>query len=308
MKSLTDRIFAACRAAAVLWVCGLALVGCGKNAEQGAATGQVVAHVGKDVITTQELDNEFRLDNIPPDRQKDPAVLKQVLNELVLRKYLDQQALDAKLDREPRVLLDLLRARSQVLANAYLSRKVASKEISKEDIDKYIADNPAKFANRQFLTVEQISFPIGANTQAAVDASKDVKSLDEVEQKLAALNVPHNRAMGVLNSAEIPDNLLNTIKARKPDDVFFARAGPNGLFFKVTGEEARPLEGEAAREGARQLLRADALKAEIGIAAVAAKLEAKYEGEYAATMANQGDSGSGGNNQIMGSFGLVLIL
>ena len=298
MERLTGSRFGICRVTAIIGFCGLALVGCGKNADQGAASkGQVVAHVGNEVVTTQELENEFRLANIPPDKQKDPATLKQVLNELVLRKYLLQQALSSKLDREPSVLLDLLRARSQVLASAYMSRKVAAKAISKEDIDKYIADNPSKFANRQLVTVEQIAIPIGPNTQAAVDASKDAKSLDEVDQKLTVLDVPHSRSMGVLNSGDIPENLFNAMQARKADDVFFARSGPNGMFFKVKGEEARPLEGEAARNVARQFLRADALKAEIGIASVAANLEAKYEGDYAKIMENQGEPSPGGKTK-----------
>ena len=54
------------------------------------------------------------------------------------------------------------------------------------------------------------------------------------------------------------------------------------------GRRDAPLEVEAARNVARQLLKADALKAEIGIAGVAS-LEAKYEGEYAGIMANQGE-------------------
>ena len=44
----------------------------------------------------------------------------------MLRKYLLQQALNAKLDREPSVLLDLLRARAQVLASGLFSRVVSS--------------------------------------------------------------------------------------------------------------------------------------------------------------------------------------
>jgi hypothetical protein len=64
------------------------------------------------------------------------------------------------------------------------------------------------------------------------------------------------------------------------DNVFFVRSGPNGVFFMVKGEEARPLEGEAAAIVARQLLRAEAFKGEAGIAAYSANLEAKYEGNY----------------------------
>jgi len=72
-------------------------------------------------VTTQELENEFRLVNVPPDKQKDPALVKQVLGELVLRKYLLQQALAAKLDREPSVLLDLLRAGPSIVECLSLS-------------------------------------------------------------------------------------------------------------------------------------------------------------------------------------------
>ena len=115
---------------------------------------------------------------------------------------------------------------------------------------------------------------------------------DEIDQRLnvTAARIPHARQYGrVLSSGDIPQDFYNSIEAKKADDVFFVRAGPNGVFFKTKGEEARPLEGEAAANLARQLLRADALKAESGIASYSANLEAKYEGEYAKIMQQGGD-------------------
>ena len=46
------------------------LTGCGKKSGDQAAVakGQVVAHVGDQVVTTQELENEFRLANVPAFR------------------------------------------------------------------------------------------------------------------------------------------------------------------------------------------------------------------------------------------------
>jgi EpsD family peptidyl-prolyl cis-trans isomerase len=277
------------RIAAIVGCCGMMLAACGKKSDQiGASGGQVVAHVGDEVVTTQELDNEFRWANIPADKQKDPELIKRVLGELVVRKHLLQQALAAKLDREPSVLLDLLRSREQVLENAYLTRTVASKAPGKADVDKYIENNPSKFANRKLLSVEQIGFPLGPASQSVIDANKDAKSLDEIDQGLTSAGIPHSRQMGTLNSGDIPPDFYNSIEAKKADDVFFVRSGPNGVFFKVKSEEARPLEGEAAANLARQLLRTDALKAEAGIATYSANLEAKYEGEYAKIM-QQGD-------------------
>ena len=131
-----------CRVAVVIAFCGIFLTGCGKKTA-GQPGGQVVAHVGDEVVTTQELENEFRWANVPADKQKDPDTLRKVLGDLVLRKYLLQQALASKLDREPSILLDVLRSREQVLANAFLQRSVASKSPGKADIDRYIANNPS---------------------------------------------------------------------------------------------------------------------------------------------------------------------
>lgn len=280
----------------VLGMCALALVGCGKKGQGASSSGQVVAHVGDEVVTTQEFENELRLANVPPNRQKDPAVVKRILGELVLRKYLLQQALAAKLDREPSVLLELLRARTQVLATAYVSRAVNARPITEIDVDSYIAANPLKFANRQLLASEQIVFPIGSGSQAIIDDNKDAKSLDEVDQRLTIMGVPHNRAVGALDSSEIPEDFFRAIEAKKADSVFFTRSGPNGVFFIVKSEEARPLQGEAAANAARQFIRADRFKAETGMASVSANLEAKYEGEYATIMGTASGSPAGAKN------------
>jgi len=273
------------------------LAGCGKKSEdQGSSpNGQIVARVGDQVVTVQELDTEFRWNNVPNDRQHDPAIVKRILGELVTRKYLVQQALAAKLDREPSILLDLLRAREQVLANAFGSRQISTRAsvLSKADIDKFIANNPSKFANQQIMNVDQITIPFNQSTQSAIEATKDLNSLEEVDQKLTSIGVPHGRSTGTLNSAEVPDDLLKSIQAKRPGDVFFARAGQNGVFFQIKSTEPHPVEGDAAVALARQLLRIDMLRTESSIASVAANMEAKYEGDYAKIMADQSEKPKG---------------
>src|SRR5882762_184328 len=276
------------RSSLLLAACGLALAGCGKKTDvtTEAPKSQVVAKIGNEVVTVQELDNEFRLGNVSVEKRKDPDLIKRVLGELVTRKYLVQKAVETKLDREPTVLLDILRSRELVLANALASRDVTTKSssISKSDIDNYIANNPTKFANRQLLSVEQISFPLNSMSQALIDATREMKTLDEVDQKLTGMGVQHGRSAGTIGSGDLPQDLLNVIMAKQPDDIFFIRSGVNGVFFKVTGQEARPLEGEAAINAARQYLRQDIIKSEVGMTSVSANLAAKYEGEYAGIM------------------------
>lgn len=268
----------------------IAVSGCSKKAEEHTAksAGQVVARIGDQVVTIQELETEFRWANVSADGQKDPATVRRVLGELVTRKYLVQQALAAKLDREPSVLLDILRARDQALANAFALRQISTRTsaMGKSEIEKFIANNPAKFANRQLMSVEQISIPLNQSDQSTIDSVKDMKSLDELGQKLTAVGVPYSRSTGTLNSAEISDELLKTIE-KKQDDVFFVRAGQNGVFLRVKSKQSRPIEGEAAVALARQLLRLDMLKTEASLTDISANMEAKFEGDFANIMKPQ---------------------
>jgi hypothetical protein len=96
--------------------------------------------------------------------------------------------------------------------------------------------------------------------------------------------------MGALSSGDVSPDLFNLMQAKQADDIFFIRSGSNGIYFKVMGLESRPLEGDAAVNLARQLIRLDLIKSEAGMTAVAANLEAKYEGDYTNIMSKQ-DSG-----------------
>ena len=282
------RLSRAGRLAASIALCSIALMGCSKKAEEKAdvAKSQIVARLGEDVVTTQELDNEFRVAQVPADKRKDPAVVRQVLGELVSRKYLVRQALDAKLDREPTVLLDLLRARETVLAKAAASREVAKKSsaIVGSDVDAYISSNPMKFANRQVASIEQIVVPTNAASQDVFEATREMKSLDEVAQKLTALGIAHSRSTGALSSSDIPADVFDRIRQRQADDIFLLRGQPNSVFFKVNTVETRPLEGEAAARLARQAMQVDLARSEASLASVEAVLAAKYEGDYAEIM------------------------
>src|SRR5882757_5642738 len=103
----------ALRVAFIVGLSGLVLTDCSKRSDvqTDAPKSQMVAKIGEQVVTIQELDNEYRVANIPVEMRKDPETVKRILGELVTRKYMVQQALDAKLDREPTVLLEILRSR-----------------------------------------------------------------------------------------------------------------------------------------------------------------------------------------------------
>jgi EpsD family peptidyl-prolyl cis-trans isomerase len=270
------------------------LAGCGKKQEAQAVVGQVIAHVGPDDVTQQELDNELRLAGIAPDKRTD-ALVKAALSRVIERKYLVQQALAGKLDREPTVHLDILRSREQILSGAFVQRDLSSKmsTISKNEIDSYIQAHPRQFDQRTLLQIEQISFTPPEDLTALTAATKDTKTLDQVEAQLNQMNIKFSRGTATLDSATIPPEMLKALDARKPDDVFFIRSRGGGSFFKVTSVDPKPMTGDEANEFAKREVRAEIARKSAEDLSRAALATAKYEGDYGRVMATPTPASTG---------------
>jgi EpsD family peptidyl-prolyl cis-trans isomerase len=275
----------------------LAAAGCGgkSNQDSAAPPGQVIAHVGATDVTIQELENELRLANISVAKPSDD-VTKRILGELVARKYLVQQAVEAKLDREAPVYLAILRSREQVLAGAALQQHLAPKllPIDNQMLWGYRADHPSQFSEREMLTIEKIEIDIDQNGQAIVDATKDFKTLEPVEKVLTNMHVPYARSSAVIDSGNVSKEFLAMIEAKQADDIFFVRSGLKGTFFKVTGKQSDPLTGQEAAAKARQLLTMDLIKAETEQTVQRAIASTKFVGDYARIMGEHPHQEEGG--------------
>jgi len=272
---------------AIVLVVGLMLSACGRK-QESAAGGQVIGHIGPDAITIQELQNEMRVLNVPPDSQKDDAAVKRTLSEIAARKYVVQQAVAAKMDRQPTVLLDILRAREQVLSSAYIQREIGTKSagIGKGEVDSFIQAHPSQFASREEFDIDQISFQAPTEMDEVAAATKDFKTLEQVDGKLNLLGVKHVRHPGAIDGATLPDNVLASLRARKDDDIFFLRAGEGATFFKVLEVKPKPVAGDDAQRLARRALQQELLKTLSADTERAALATAKFEGDYARVMGN----------------------
>jgi len=247
-----------------------------------ASSEQVIAHVRNEDVTLQELENEFRSEKVPVDQQQDRDVIKRVLSNIVLRKYLAQEAVAAKLDREPHVLLNILRSREQVLSAAVIQRHVLS-NLAALSVEEYIRTNPLKFAARKAFKVDEILVPINETTQSIVDAAKHYNTLEEIEQKLNDGAVPHNRSEGMFDSGDLPQEMIERIAAHK-EGILFIRSGSNAIFFKVIAEANAPLSPEQSVALARQLMERQLLDDEVRRATLLAQAQSTFEGEYAGIM------------------------
>ncbi len=261
------------------------VAGCDKqqaDREPRLPPGQIVAHVLGEDVSVLELNNELRLAGVSPDK-RDDATTKRALAEVVQRKFLARKAVAAKLDREPMVLLDTMRAREQILAAAYLQKTVSDKWITEANIYLYQHEHPLQFEQRQIIAIDEITVPLTGADKEMMEATQHAKSLEELERKLTALGVTYHRGEGEISSADVSADLFNMAQRRKPDDVFFISRGASGVFFVVKRIELKPFTGEPAKEAARRGLLAQLWRAEAA-KALAGGGEIKFEGDYARIM------------------------
>jgi peptidyl-prolyl cis-trans isomerase C len=267
----------------------LVLTGCGdekKKAEKTPA-GQVIARIAGEEVTIHELNTERRYVNVPANI-KDEDLSRGLMEALVDRKILDKRAIDAGLDRQPNVLLELRRAREQVLAQAYLQQQAATRTpVAKRDVEKFVAENPRMFADQRLLYFDQVITSGASITPELVKSLDQAKNLNEVEAILDQNSVKHFRRVDSSSTAILPPEFVTQIKQAKPTDVLLMRSGEAAYFSVLLSERPQPLTGDDALEVARRTLQARKNQADLAEIRQAARqgIEVTYLGDYANIMA-----------------------
>jgi len=180
----------------------------------------------------------------------------------------------------------LLRDKETMLTRSLMQRKLQSQVagVGQSDLDQYINAHPAQFAKRVVFTTDQIEVPAQALTAEVGAATKDAKSLAQIEQALTGLKVGFRRNSGALDSASLPPQVLQQLQSEHANDVFFVRTNGGGVFFKITDTQSKPLAGADANALARQMIgkeKAEALSQQV---TADAQGSATYEGDYARIM------------------------
>lgn len=187
------------------------------------------------------------------------------------------------------MLLAAIRAKEQLLSSTLLQRRLASKvtTLGRSETAKYMTEHPTKFANRKILTIDQITLIPGDKGKALVESTKDSKTLAEVEKKCKELGLVTNRSSGELDTANLPEDFVNTLEKKGPEDLFFVQTGMNGTFFKVVSKRDSPLAGDEANAAALRALRMEFLRQEESQTVADASATATYEGIYAKIMSDE---------------------
>jgi len=260
------------------------LAGCDGNKGAESPT-QVAAKVNADEITVHQINNVLaQSKNIDPEVSA--QVKRAILERLISQQLARQKAIEAQLDRSPKVVQDIESARTNILARAHL-QGIAS-TLSKpgpQEVHAYYEKYPELFAQRRVFALEQLVF--AADKDVIANVRKQLpksRSLKEIANWLQSRNIKFSESQDVRAAEQIPLEILPKLQAMKEGDVELFD-GPNGRSHLIQLRDfmAAPMDEATATPYIKQFLfnqaLADATAREMSELRKQAKIE--YLGEFA---------------------------
>ncbi len=265
-------------AAAVL----VLLAACGKDDGKKSAT-QAAARVNKSEISVHQINQALaRAGSIPPEQAK--AAANQMLDKLIEQELFVQQAVEKKLDRDPKVMQAVEAARREILARAYAEQVMGNAaKPGADEIKSFYAGHPELFAERRVYNLQELAIKAGADRLAELQALLGKgKTLPEIVDWLKANNIPYAANAGIRTAEQLPLELLPKYHAIK-DGQSALLIGPSGAIVAyVAGSQKVPLDETAATPFIEQFLqnrkRMELAAAELKSLKGKAKIE--YQGEF----------------------------
>lgn len=261
---------------AALLLAGAALAGCSGDRATQAKPGQALASVNGEEITVLQLNEEIQRAGVPAAQQQ--LASKQLLQALIDRALLQEEAGKENLDRDPKVMQAIERARALIIAQAYMQKRVGDAgRPGDAEIQDYFDKNPQFFTGRKQFTMNQLIMPATAVTPELRAAVDKARSLEEVAVMLDARKIGYGRAKVTRSTADLNPQLSSKLLAMPKDQIFFAREGGRAMLVSVADVVDAPVTLAIAAPQIAQFLanrkNRELAQAEIGRLRAAAKIE-----------------------------------
>ncbi|WP_317201428.1 EpsD family peptidyl-prolyl cis-trans isomerase [Janthinobacterium sp.] len=262
----------ACAGLVVLAAAGLSACGGDKTKKPG----QALASVNGEEVTILQLNEELQRSGAQASQQA--VASKQLLEALIDRQLLQNEAAKDKTDRDPKVMQAIERAKALIVAQAYMQKRVGNvAKPSPAEVDDYFAKNPGFFSQRKQFDMRELvvaSADMGAEAKAAMDAAK---SLEEVAVWLDAHKVKFARTQLSRTSADLAPELSAKLLAMPKGQLFIIKEGDRSMLISIAEIKDNPVTLEVARPQIEQFLfnkkNKEAADAELARLRAAAKIE-----------------------------------
>ena len=215
------------------------LAGCGDK-EKEAKPGQALASVNGEEITVLQLNEEMQRAGVPAAQQQ--VASKQLLQALIDRQLLESEAAKEKLDRDPKVMQAIERARSLIIAQAYMQKRIGEvARPTQAEVQDYYNKNPQFFANRKQFAMNQLVVPAAALTPDLRGAVDNAKSLEEVAVLLDARKIQYGRAQVTRSTADLNPQIASKLLSMPKGQIFVVREGERALMISIADVRDAPV-------------------------------------------------------------------
>ncbi|WP_119355055.1 EpsD family peptidyl-prolyl cis-trans isomerase [Azohydromonas sediminis] len=277
---LTPRALAALLAVAAL------LAGCGDPTKKERAAQPVAARVNGEAITVPQID--LVLQQQPGLRpQQTDAAARVVLERLIHQQLAVQRAAELKLEREPRVQLQLDAARREVLARAYAEHVgAAAAKPNDDEIRRYYDEHPWLFAQRRIYQLQEFAVEARPDQVDALRAQLEAtRQTGEFVEWLRANGYRFVATQAVRPAEQLPPAAAKAIAALDDGQALF-NVAPTGVQIVVrAGSREQPVDFDAARPAIEQRMLAERRRALVrdDLLAQRQKARVEYVGAFAAS-------------------------
>jgi EpsD family peptidyl-prolyl cis-trans isomerase len=237
---------------AALVLVAATLAGCGDKAKE-SKPGQALASVNGAEVTVLQLNEELQRAGVPADQQD--AASKQLLQALIDRQLLESEAAKEKLDRDPKVMQAIDRARALIIAQAYMQKRIGSAtRATPAEVEDYFNKHPEFFANRKQFNMNELVVPASAMTPELKAAADGAKSLEEVAVWLDAHKIKYGRTQVSRSTADLNPELSQKLLALPKNQIFIVKEGDRAMLISIAEIKDAPVTLQVASQQIEQYL------------------------------------------------------
>jgi EpsD family peptidyl-prolyl cis-trans isomerase len=181
---------------------------------------------------------------------------KAQLESFVSEQLLANAAVSEKLDKEASVIDALEIAKRQVLAKAYLAKRIAAlPRPSENEIQTFYDKHPELFAQRRLYRLQEIA--ITAPPDRIDEITTKFQALTTFKERanwLKDMNIPFTVGVAVKSAEDLPSDLLSTLTKLKDGNAFNIANDTGLTTIQITGIEDEPLTLSQARANVERFL------------------------------------------------------
>jgi peptidyl-prolyl cis-trans isomerase C len=228
------------------------LTACGSKEKVAS---QSLAVVNGQEITVHQMNDELMRSNVQIPAEQKELASKQLLESLIDRQLLQGQAVKDKVDRDPAVMQAIERAKSQIVAQAYLEKRLAANaKPTKDEIKAYFNQHPEIFSQRKIFDMSQLIFAKKDFSSELKVLIGESKSLEDVASWLTLNKTEFVRSKMVKSTLEMPLELVGKLQSMKKGQLMVVQEGDRNVIVAINQVKEVPVTLEIAEPQIGQFL------------------------------------------------------